>query len=322
MNKLGALRIPTLVLIGASLFDTSAHATTASWYATTPGLETQPTAVVQTVDGITITARGYVAEYGANGAAGSTIYGPFPTSTVNDGNWQVFGPLGTHATSPESSDGLGLIALPVPGIPLTGVDYGGQAVDPGLGNHYYGDNPDIPGPPREKIDFVIFNFSQPVSISTIGVGGNGYPIWTAGWTSAPGLEAGLNAMFSTSAARYTTTGGYSLTVQGMTGISFLAIGSPTQGENSFGLPVSSGGIYIRNLQISAVPEPSEAATLLVGLAILGAKVKRRRITGTANPSLKRTPNGMAQDILCSASSSHTDEPIPKASTLRTCLPVH
>lgn len=267
-----ALAVAAAVSTGLAV---PAKATTANWIATTPGLTTEPTAIVQTVDGTTISARGYVAEYDSTT---SIVYGPFPTFTVNAGNWQVFGPLGTHATSPASSDGLGLIALSVPGISLSGVDYGGSAVDPGLGNHYYGDNPDVAGPPKDKLDFIIFSFSQPVSVSTIGVGGNGYPIWTAGWTIAPTLENGLDGMLSTATGRYTTTGGYSLSVQGMNNISYLAIGSPTQGANSFGLPASFGGVFIRSLEISAVPEPSTLATLLAGLFFLIAQMMRRNRT--------------------------------------------
>jgi hypothetical protein len=260
----------------AATASASAAAGTANWSAGNPALVTAPSSISQTVDGVVVTARGYVAEFNATT---STIIGPFPT--LFHGSRQVFGPSTTAGSS-----GLGLYVVDVPGLSPTGFDYGGSTVLPGFDSgicvvhpcSYLSDNPDIPGPPRPKMDFAIFTFSAPVSIVSFDTD-EANTWWAAGWSSAVDLGAGIEGALAT--AQVVQSKGSDIDpflhrLDGFDSITTLAIGyqPPVSG---FGLPElnRAGGFFINDITMAAVPEPSAPMLLLGGIGML-ALLRRRR----------------------------------------------
>ncbi len=169
-----------------------------NWANSNPSLVVGASSVSQTVGGVMIIAQGYVVEF--NGSS-SIIYGPFPTSGPKFGQTNVTIPI----FSPKSSGlanqpGLGLMAEPVNGLNISGLDFDSSQGRPGIDNFpFLQDNPNIPGTPLPQLQFVLFSFSSPVDVSAVTVGlvsNFKYNFWVAGGNSAPSVGADLVSAFS------------------------------------------------------------------------------------------------------------------------------
>lgn len=254
------------------------------WSSANAALVTTPDAITQSVAGVAVAARGYVAEFDDSNPALSTIIGPF--STAFAGNHQIFGPR-TANKNDNKSYGLGLFVSPSPGIAPTGVDYGGSAYaavfDSGgcCFGAYLGDNPDVPGSPRHaKTDFTVMSFSQPVDVERFNTDtANAW--WAAGWQGAPDLSGGLSQALSTASVvqgRGSQTDPFTHVLSGFTGVTTLAIGyAPTvPGYESLG-PYNLGGFYLYSVTISPVPEAGSGWLFGGGLLTLIVAVRRRAV---------------------------------------------
>ena len=163
----------------------TAHAATASWAPGTPNIAVEAKALRQTVAGITIRARGYVAEL--HGAT-VRVLGPFPTGRGERG-------LRVLAIDPRNlgqaaGEDLGLLAQPIGGIATAGSDLGPGVVAPGFNNKFYlsGDRT------VRKVDFAVFEFSRPVTVTSVTVdqvSNADRDVWLAAGGTAPVFANGL-----------------------------------------------------------------------------------------------------------------------------------
>ncbi|BAL96421.1 hypothetical protein [Rubrivivax gelatinosus] len=279
-----SFRLACLVA-AAAIVPTAVNAETAVvWSSSNPALVTNAFAISQVVDGVEVTARGYVAEYDDTDPSKSTIIGPFSTSFAD--NHQIFGPR-TASAGDNDSYGLGLFVAPTPGVAPTGVDYGGSTYiagfDSGLccSEAYLGDNPDVPGPPRhQKTDFTLISFSQPVDVARFNTAtANAW--WAAGWTAAPDLSGGLLAALSNASVvqgKGTQTDPFTHELAGFDAVSWLAIGYAPRvpGYEALG-PYSPGDFFLYSVTMSPVPEAASAILETIGLAFVAAAVRRRSL---------------------------------------------
>ncbi|MGE3739797.1 MAG: hypothetical protein AB7I59_09890 [Geminicoccaceae bacterium] len=160
-------------------------AATLSWTPGTPGIAVEAKALRQTVAGVTVRVRGYVAE-----DQGSTVrvFGPFPTSRGERG-LRVLG-IDPRNLGPAGGEGLGLLAQPIAGIATAGSDLGPGVVAPGFNNKFYlsGDRT------ARKIDFAVFEFSRPVTVNGVTVdqvSNADRDAWLAAGSTAPIFAKGL-----------------------------------------------------------------------------------------------------------------------------------
>lgn len=188
------------------------------------GVTTNPTSLEQTVGGVTVTAMGHLVEFGSSG---STIFGPYPTAQNVRGNESFgIGPRG-------SAEPLGmLIDAGFAGIPSTSDDTGSAVIAPGIDNFSF-DNENVAGDPLPSLEFVLFEFSQPIDINSITVDDTsnfGRSIWAASGPSGPDLAqnfldafAGLEVVNLSDDA---SDGEFMHFLPNGDEISFLAVGAP------------------------------------------------------------------------------------------------
>ena len=192
-----AFGLALLILDYFTVFVGHAQAITVDWSSRNLNIVTDPYSVSQTVDGITVTAQGFIVEISGPDAA--TIYGPFPTSgqhfTDQGYGLQFFG---THTTVNSNNPGLGLLADPNSGISLPGTEFGGGNYEPEIDNIQF----PLRGSttPPLSFEYVLFRFSAPVSIDgvTVQEGGPNYPpnFWTAYGATAPGASGDFLTAFN------------------------------------------------------------------------------------------------------------------------------
>jgi hypothetical protein len=281
-----ALSMALLILGCFAVLGGQAHAVTVDWSYTNPDIVNEADSVSQTVDGITVTAQGFVAEI--HGSDSATIFGPFPTS-LGAGNLQVFG---THTAVPGAhpnfgNPGLGLLVQPVDGITLPQEDFGGGNYAPGIDNSAFQGTPIVP-----SFEYVLFSFSKPVSVNDINVddvSNFGRAIWIASGTNAPGASDDfLSAFHGFSFSNHfddATDGPFTHHVSGVTDISYLAVGAlPRVTFDPLASPYGGvDGFFITGLDFqpgvapppASVPEPSTWALMVLGfLGLAAARAKR------------------------------------------------
>jgi hypothetical protein len=252
---------------------TEAFAAAFSWTPTTSGIVSNEFSLVQTVDGVTVTAQGFVAEITGPDA---TVYGPFPTKTGNS----VPRPQAGFGIDLRGLGGeqLGLIANSFDGVTLNGSDWGSAVVAPGF-NSFYWSPIDAP----DKFDFAIFAFDEPVDIGSVIVDDTSNfdrDIWMATGTNAPdfsaGFLSGISAFTVVNSADDAGDGMFTHPL-GAEGISYLLVGAPP--VVALG-PLDAGNsqFYIDSFSAVAaeqpieppnpVPSPGTLPLLLMGLAAL------------------------------------------------------
>ena len=280
----------SLVLLSLAAPGSHCASLATNWAQTNPNITTNANSLQQTVSGVTVTVRGYVAEF----AAGSSfVFGPFRTG-LGDGNYQVFG---NQTAGLSAQTGLGLHAQPIDGLAVTGLPRGGGAYAPGIDNFdYLADNPSIVGPPRPRLEFLVFSFSAPVNIDTIQLGNTSNfsnALWAAAGQGSPdfsnGLASGLsgfNLVNVTEAILFTKA-------VNLTNLTTLIVGAPA--PNSVGpfagIATGSSAFYLAGFTGSTtdtassnIPEPSTWLSLGLGL-VLVCRWNRRSITVLTNLAL-------------------------------------
>ena len=275
-----------------------AQAITLNWSYTNPNIVTEPHSVSQTVDGITVTAQGFIAEISGPDAA--TIYGPFPTSgqhfTDQGYGLQFFG---THTTVNGNNPGLGLLADPSSGISLPGTEFGGGNYEPEIDNIQFPLRGSTTAP--LSFEYVLFTFSAPVSINgvTVQEGGPNYPpnFWAAYGATAPGTFGDfLTAFHGLSFSVYNDylqEPPHTEEISTVNDITYLAVGAlpraafgPIVGPYPGGAEPNTG-FYLDGLDFvpgsaqvtGGVPEPSTWALMalgFLGLASVGSRRTWRR----------------------------------------------
>jgi hypothetical protein len=260
-----------------------AQAAPIDFTSTNPNLVIGPNSISQTVNGDTIAVQAFTTE--VQGSAG-TIYGPFPTSAAGEvAGLEVFG----TKTDGVNNPGLGLNSQPLPGINVTGTDFGGGNFAPGFDNVQFA----IPGSgrtPNPSFEFALFSFSSPTDVSSVSVvhtSNFGESFWVAYGSTAPNPTQDFLSAFSgyTFANEIPSNPGppFTAALSGANGISYLAVGALPQ--SAFGPLASFGGegdrFYIDGLDAvvtATVPAPligfGLPAFLAVGGAWLGAMLLR------------------------------------------------
>lgn len=202
-----------------------------TWLPDTPGIVVNETSLSQTVDGITVTASGYVAELGfeadnPGGATDATVVGPFPTSSAD----ASIVPFGIDIRG-LGSEQLGLNVDPEPGADAAGSDSGGGGAQPGFDSGPYRSIGEF-GNRFEKFDFALFEFSTAVDIGSVVVDDtSNFPrdAWFAYGTEAPDFTGGFLASledFSVLNSSDDATDGLFEHVLNLTNISYLMVGAP------------------------------------------------------------------------------------------------
>jgi hypothetical protein len=251
-------------------------AASANYQNSNPALVVEGNSIRQSVDGLTITARGYTVDFDGTE---TFVYGPFPTAEGLGGR-KIFG------TGVVGQSELGLMSQPVAGINPSGIDRGAGLIQPGFDNHTSpGDNAAYPGPPLPSLEFALFEFSSPVEVSTVtvnDVSNFGRSVWVAGGAARPdfrsGLLAGLSGYTVQNSSDDATDGLFTHHLAGLTSISFLLVGAPAPvSVGDFG-PIADGSsqFYVRELGfVPVIPEPSSSVLLVIGLSLVGVAVRRR-----------------------------------------------
>jgi hypothetical protein len=255
-----------------------------NWGSGNPNLVYGPDSVSQTVDGITVTARGFTIEFGTE----ASVFGPFPTST-GIGGTQIFG---AETSGVVGQTGLGLLTQPVTGVPTTVSDFGCGLYQPGIDSHF---NPCLVGVPSSE--FVLFSFSQAVDVATVVVDDTSNfsrNIWAAAGNAAPDFSGGFFSAFAPYAVVNSYddfTDGFFEHVVDFENVTYLAVGATLPESVGPIGPFDAGGsqFYIAEFGVSAVdqggqnggggggtvPEPSTMVMLALGCAAAFSRMSRR-----------------------------------------------
>ncbi|MFZ1430371.1 MAG: hypothetical protein WAS21_26800 [Geminicoccaceae bacterium] len=150
---LRVLAASSLILAGG----VRTEAATASYAFGTPGVTVEATALRQTVSGVTVRVRGYVAE---SRTAAVPVFGPFPTGP-GAGGFRVFG-VDLQNGAFIGRTALGVLPQPIGSIHTSGADVTGGNISPFFDNRAY-----LVGNKIRKIDFAVFEFSQNVSVKSM-----------------------------------------------------------------------------------------------------------------------------------------------------------
>ena len=253
----------TLMLMLGICVAPAAGAATFTW-TSNPAVITGERSVSLTVDRITATVQGYVAEIDGDDAR---VFGPMPTAPDSRGD-PIFGLYRGSA--------LGLIAQPAPGAALSGTDRAFANVGPGFNNWYWSTG-DV-----QKMDIAVIAFDAPVDVGAVevwGVSNYGRPIWMATGSNAPDFSAGLLAGlagFSIANSLDTASNGFFRHSLGATDVSWLVLGPAPRladlGPLAGGYGLSQFYLHgLGDVMPSAAPAPIPLpATGLLALAGVGA----------------------------------------------------
>ena len=266
---------------------------------TEAGVTTNPTSLSQTVGGVTVTATGYLVEFGVSG---STIFGPLPTGQ----NARGFEPFGIGPRGLAEPLGM-LIDAGFAGISSTSDDTGSAVVAPGIDNFSF-DNENVAGDPLPSLEFALFEFSQPIDLSAITVddaSNFGRSIWAATGASGPDVtQSFLDAFAGLSVVNLSddaSDGEFTHFLPDGDETSFLAVGAPiptavgdlgrfadgssqffiselnfTPGEGGGGNGGGDGGSPGDSGDGVTVAEPSGLGVIALGLLSAYGAARRRR----------------------------------------------
>jgi len=281
----GLSAVSMAALFGVMSSGPAAQAAPIDLTSANPNLVTNPNSISLTVNSDTITVQAFTTE--VQGATGTT-YGPFPTSAPRAvGGLEVFG----TKTEGVNNPGLGLNSQPLPGINVTGTDFGGGNFAPGFDNIQFA----IPGSgvtPNPSFEFALFSFSSPTDVLSVSVNhasNFGESFWVAYGSSAPDLTQDFLSAFSGYTFVNEIPGNpgppFTAALSGANGISYLAVGALP--HSAFGPLASFSGqvdqFYIDGLNAAAAaPAPLIGRGFPVLLAVsgvlLGVKLFDRRKT--------------------------------------------
>ena len=254
----------TLFFLAASV--SCASTISLNWAQLTPGISTNSDSLQQTTAGVSVTVRGYVAEFGAGS---SFVFGPFRTG-LGAGNYQVFG---NQTAGLSAQTGLGLHAQPIDGFAVTGLPIGFGNYAPGIDNFdYFGDNPNIAGGPRQRLEFLVFSFSAPVNIDAIQLGNTSNfsnALWAAGGQGAPDFSNGLtSALAGFTLVNVSEAILFTKTVN-LANLTTLIVGAPTPSQaGAFaGIATGSSAFYVAGFTGSTVPSSNQIPEPSTGLLL-------------------------------------------------------
>lgn len=248
-------------------------------------------------NGISVTARGYHAEYNS-GADAMPVYGAFTTSEVASTpsfSYPAFGrttQLGGFSTPDTIISGLMLYTLQDLGQSDNDSFQGG--FQPGFDNALCGASTSATGctgTVYPSIQFALFSFDTPVNVSQVivnGVSNFGRAIWAAGGSTTPNLSQDFRTAFAGFDFRSSDDdagdGFFTHSFTPLQSIQYLAVGTPFDASlvdvNADLGDVPRGEsliqFYLEGLNITPVPVP--AAVWLFGSGLLGliGTARRRR----------------------------------------------
>lgn len=195
-----------------------AEAATASYAFGAPGITVEATALRQTVSGVTVRARGYVAE---SQPAVIPVFGPFPTG-AGAGGFRVFG-IDQQGGGFSGHTALGVLPQPIGSIHTSGADVTAGNISPFFDNRAY-----LVGNKIRKIDFAVVEFSRNVSVQSITTEPNRCDsIWFAWSAKAPVFTSGLVNSLKSMKVRLQYCDGHNRTVfpVNATGVRYLLVGA-------------------------------------------------------------------------------------------------
>ena len=142
-----------------------------------------PNFLSQTQNGVKVTATAYVAQFGGGG---SVIHGPFPT-----GN-EIFHYQWRPNVNTLFSTGINLFSQSISPIFVSGNDFPAGSKNTGIDNfNDLGDN-------SPEVEFIVFEFDQPVNVTSVivdDVGNLNRGIWVAGGNIPPSFGGQLTNAF-------------------------------------------------------------------------------------------------------------------------------
>lgn len=238
---------------------------------------TTATEISRTVNGVTVTAKGYSVT-APSGGGSDTVSGPLAAVDVAECTNlnPALCPGGRAAGLRISRAGLGIRAVSGLGPGDTNVGLNGYT--------------DASG--NSVTEFVAFSFSSAVDIGSIvvdDVSNAPRPIWFAASGTAVDFSGGLGSALSGLGlvnSRDDATDGLFSHMAGLSGVTTLIVGAPFATESFFGIEPRRANFYVRGFAdvslsdltdppLSAVPVPAGLPLILSGLVGLGLLARRK-----------------------------------------------